>query len=389
MSDSRAIAGGLVTGFATGANLANLGAVATAVGSEYGVSLTVVGLFTTALLVTHTAVMIPGGQAIDRFGAKRMALLALLVILTGNAVAMIASEPALVVAMRALTGVGTGVGFIAASEYVRTSGGGPFAQGLFGGLATAGAGFALAVVPQLEDWAEWRAPFALAAALAVLALAALLTSPRRAVAPPAGAGRPRATALQLLGDRRLYRFAAMQASAFGLSVVVGNWVVTLLEHHGYETGLASALGALTLALSVISRPLGGWIDRNYPRRVRASIAASLAGGGAACVGLAASGPVPLAVLSVVALGIAAGIPFASVFAGAARARPDAPGAAIGLVNMAGAVTILVVTPLVGLTFDLPGDGRIGFLAVGVLWAAALAALPRFAQHEAAMPAGGR
>ena len=62
MSDSRAIAGGLVTGFATGANVANIGAVATAMGAEYGVSLTVVGLFTTALFVTHTAVMIPGGR---------------------------------------------------------------------------------------------------------------------------------------------------------------------------------------------------------------------------------------------------------------------------------------------------------------------------------------
>ena len=53
-------------------------------GAEYGVSLTVVGLFTTALFVTHTAVMIPGGQAIDRFGARRLCVLALLVILLGN-----------------------------------------------------------------------------------------------------------------------------------------------------------------------------------------------------------------------------------------------------------------------------------------------------------------
>ena len=195
-------------------------------------------------------------------------------------------------------------------------------------------------------------------------------------------GQRRATALQLLGDRTLYRFAAMQAAAFGLSVVVGNWVVTLLEHHGYCTALASALGAVTLGLSIVSRPLGGWIDRNSPARVRTSIAVSLLAGGAACVGLALSGPVPLAVVSVVVLGIAAGIPFASVFACAARTRPDAPGAAIGLVNMAGAVTILVVTPLVGLTFALPGDGRIGFLAVGALWAAAVIWLPSFDRPEA-------
>ena len=270
MSDSRAIAGGLVTGFAVGANVANIGAVASDMGAEYGVSLTVVGLFTTALFVTHTAVMIPGGLAIDRFGARRLGVLALLVILVGNCAAMIASEPLLVIALRALIGLGTGVGFIAASEYVRTAGGSAFAQGLFGGLATAGGALSLAAVPQLESWIGWRAPFVLAAGLAAVALASLIPAPRRDGDPRGGGGGRRATALQLLGDRTLYRFAAMQAAAFGLSVVIGNWVVTLLEHHGYSTGLASALGAITLALSVVSRPLGGWIDRTHPARVRAS-----------------------------------------------------------------------------------------------------------------------
>jgi nitrate/nitrite transporter NarK len=328
--------------------------------------------------------MIPGGQAIDRFGARRLGILALLVILAGNAAAMIASDPVLVVAMRALTGLGTGVGFIAASDYVRSAGGSAFAQGLFGGLATAGGALSLAAVPQLERWIGWRAPFVLMVGLAAGALAVLLAAPLRGDPRTAGSGQ-RATALQLLGDRRLYGFAAMQAAAFGLSVVVGNWVVTLLEHHGYSTALASTLGALTLALSVVSRPLGGWIDRTHPERARVAVAVSLAVGAAACVGLAASGPVAIAVLSVVALGIAAGIPFASGFTGAARVRPDAPGAAIGLVNMAGGVTILVATPLVGVTFGLPGDGRIGFCALGVLWAASLLCLPTFERPDAAQP----
>ena len=54
--------------------------------------------------------------------------------------------------------------------------------------------------------------------------------------------------------------------------------------------------------------------------------------------------------------------------------------------MAGAVTILVATPLVGLTFGLPGDGRIGFLALGALWAAALVWLPTFERPAASAPA---
>ncbi len=66
-------------------------------------------------------------------------------------------------------------------------------------------------------------------------------------------------------------------------------------------------------------------------------------------------PFALAVAGAAVVGLAAGIPFAPSFAGAARVRPDAPGAAVGFVNMIAAVTILVGTPLLGLTFSLPGE----------------------------------
>ncbi len=89
-------------------------------------------------------------------------------------------------------------------------------------------------------------------------------------------------------------------------------------------------------------------------------------------------PVPLPVLfvSAVVVGLAAGIPFAMAFTGAAQARPDAPGAAVGFVNAWAALLIVAGTPLVGLTFSLPGDGRIGFVALGVLAALAALATPR-------------
>jgi hypothetical protein len=49
-----------------------------------------------------------------------------------------------------------------------------------------------------------------------------------------------------------------------------------------------------------------------------------------------------------------------------------PGAAVGFVNMWASAAIVAGTPLVGLTFSLAGEGRIGFVVVGVL--AMLAAL---------------
>ena len=95
-----------------------------------------------------------------------------------------------------------------------------------------------------------------------------------------------------------------------------------------------------------------------------------AAGGAAI--LAAGGPLWASGLGSLALGLAAGVPFAAIFEAAQRLRPDAPGAAVALVNGCAVLTILVGTPLAGLAFDLPGEGAIAFAAIAGL---ALAALP--------------
>ena len=52
-----------------GWSLANVGAVAERTSAAYGVGLAVVGLFTTALVLTHAAMQIPAGKLCDRFGA--------------------------------------------------------------------------------------------------------------------------------------------------------------------------------------------------------------------------------------------------------------------------------------------------------------------------------
>ena len=60
-------------------------------------SLAVVGLFTTALFVTHLAMQIPGGRAADRFGARRAGLVGLFIIIAFNGLALVAPEPALAI----------------------------------------------------------------------------------------------------------------------------------------------------------------------------------------------------------------------------------------------------------------------------------------------------
>jgi MFS family permease len=357
--------------------VANIGAIPSHLARSYDVSLAVVGLFTTALFVTHLAMQIPGGRAADRFGARRTALAGLAVTIAFNGLALVAAEPALAIAARGLTGIGTGLAFVAGSAYVRESGGSPFAQGLFGGVGLAGGGVALGVVSQLDGWLGWRAPFWTALVVGVAGLVVLLTAP--ADHPRVATERELGVPAGLLRDRRLYRLAVLYGASLGLSLVVGNWVVELLERNGgVAKGTAGAVGALTLLLGIVTRPLGGWILRERPLAARASVAASLAAGAAGTALLAVAEPIAVAVLGALLIGLAAGIPFAPAFTGASLVRPDAPAAAVGMVNGAASLVAIAGAPLLGVTFSLPGDGRIGFAVVAALWLVALALLP--SQH---------
>jgi nitrate/nitrite transporter NarK len=233
---------------------------------------------------------------------------------------------------------------------------------LFGAISMVGAGLAVALLPL---WGRWQAPFLSAAAVAAVGVLLVVASPRAAHV------RRHTHRAPTVLDRQLLPLGAWHAASFGASVVLGNWVVTLLHRAGGTSEHAAGIaGGLVLFLGLISRTLGGRLmDR--PGVVRASFVASAAG----TVALAVATPFGLAVLGAVIVGLAAGIPFAPAFAGAARARPDAPGAAVGFVNMVAAVVILVGTPLLGLTFSLPGDGRIGFAVVAALCLATVLVRP--------------
>jgi MFS family permease len=369
-----AVAAGVLS-VATGWNLTNVGAIASTMADAYETSLVMVGLFTTAVFVTHAATQVPAGRASDRFGAVRMSALAVAVICAGGLIALIAPHPALAISGRTVTGIGTGLAFAAGLSLIRDSGGSPFAQGLFGGLGLGACGVALATVPLLAGDQGWRWPYATSIGLAVASLGVMLalrptgernSVPARDDALPAG----------VLRDRRLYRLAALYSASYGLSIVVGNWVIEILERHSGlgETAVAVA-GGLTLLLAVVTRPLGGWVLRSHPDQTYTAVVLSLAGGSIGTLGLLVADSVPVAVASATLVGIGAGIPFAPALAAAAGMRPDAPAASVGVVNGVANTVALVGAPLVGLTFSMPGDGAFGFAGIAALWVFALAVLP--------------
>jgi MFS family permease len=356
---------------AMGWNIAALGAVATRLSHAYGVGLATIGLFTTVQFLVHMGMQIPGGRTADRFGARNTAFVGLALVSIGNAVALPAAEPPLGLLGRAIVGLGTGFAFVAGSDYIRGSGGSPFVQGLYGGGSVLAPGLALAIVPLLADHFGFRAPYLSGIAVAAVCTVLLVLAP---AAPRTVRHAGERLDSRFFRDPLLYRLSAIHAASFGFSVIIGNWVDTLLEHHGYSKAIAAATGSLTLLLGFFTRVAGGPLLRrpDASRWVAGSLV--LAGLGAIALAL----PLPLAglVAAAAVVGLASGVPFAMAFTGAAAARPDSPGAAVGFVNGWAALAIVVGAPLVGLTFSLPGDGRLGFVVLGVLAAAASLATPR-------------
>jgi len=319
--------------------------------------------------------MLPAGRAIDRFGAKQCSLVALLLVLVGNLAAMAGGGIVVALLLRFVVGLGVGLGFVAGSIYVQSGAGGSSAanQGIYGGVSLSGGGAALGIVPLLDGPFGWRAPYvsAVFVALAGLALVALGPSTRgggRSVSIPAR---------ELLRDRMLTRFGVLHSVSFGFSVIIGNWVVTLLERtSGYSREAAGAVGALTLLGGIVGRPLGGWLGHRGRPSTRSLLIGALLGGGAATALLTAGIAKPVDVLAAAAIGICAGLPFGAVVSGAARLQPTAPGAAVAAMNLYPVATIVAGAPLVGLGFLNGADGRAGFIVLAALWAAAALAVPR-------------
>jgi len=374
------LAGACLVGLSISWNIANVGPVATLLSHHYGTSLAVLGLFTTVLFFAEVAVMIPGGRAIDRYGAKRTGLVAIAISLVANAALMLVSGSAAALALRAVAGLGVGLGFLSGAVYAQSGAisvpsgaqARALAGGIYGGVSLSGGGLALAIVPLLVSPLGWRAPYASAAAVAAMAIPLVAAAPPT----PGHGGRTRGSRLRtLIADPQLVRLGLISSVSFGFSVILGNWVVTLLERHGgLSTGAAGVVGSLILLLGIVGRPSGGMLVRARPGLTRQMLAASFLAGTLGTIVLLLAPGTGVDAAAAALIGVAAGIPFGVTISGATRARPQAAGAAVGAMNTYPVLAIVCGAPLVGLTFSLPGEGRIGFAVLAAAWSSAILVL---------------
>ena len=300
---------------------------------EFAFSQASAGLLTTGIFLTHALMQIPGGRLADRIGPSRVMIMALAWVAVANfAIAFSAAYWQLLL-FKTLAGVGTGACFAAGARYVVGMFKGRelhLAQGLYGGSIVLGSGFVLFAVPRMLDAFGWRGAFFGCAFLAAAVWAWWIWS-----APLPQQLTPAAGSLsEMMGHRELWLLGGMQMASFGLMIVVGTWITTLLNAD-FQMPLKTAglLGSMVLLLGIFSRPLGGWLAHSM--RIKNLIGLSLFVNALACATLGWGHDLALTMVAIVALGMGCGLPYAGVFNRAAALFPGRAGAAMGFVNMVG------------------------------------------------------
>ena len=196
--------------------------------SHFGFSQASAGLLTTGIFLSHGLMQIPGGRLSDRLGPSRVMIGALAWIALANFAIAFSGAYWQLLLCKTVAGVGTGACFAAGARYVVGMFQGRelhLAQGLYGASIGLGSGFVLFAVPQLLEVFGWRGAFLACALLAAAVWAWWMWTaplPKRTPAAAAGLG-------EMMGHRELWLLGWMQMASFGLVIVVGTWITTLLK----------------------------------------------------------------------------------------------------------------------------------------------------------------
>lgn len=359
-----------------GWGLTAAGAGAETLAQHYETGLVSVGLLTAVFAIAYAGLQVPAGHLIDRFGVRGTALAGAAITAGAYVAALALPSVAGALVARGVAGAGSAVGFVAGAELARRSATGTTGLGVFGGFGIGAGGLAVVVVPRLEAVVGWGATWITCVAVAIgtaIVVGVVVPSGHdgRPASHPSAIPRP-----PLLRDGELYRLTAIHASTFGLAVVLGNWAAVIFTSNwGLSSAASSVIASMILALTIISRPIGGAVLGRYPGSVGVLTMTSLVVCAAGTLLLAFPSGLALAVAATVAVGIAGGLPFAAALAGAQRWRTDRPAAAVGVLNGWANLVVVLGTPLVASAIER-GAVTQTLLVMSGLWLVPLFMMPR-------------
>jgi DHA2 family methylenomycin A resistance protein-like MFS transporter len=312
-------------------------------------------LILSAYFAAYALLLFPGGRLVDRFGARHIALLGLVVFAVGAAAGAVVSNLGLLVVTRVVQGIGAGLvspaalaGAVSGFPAERRGG----ALGIWG----ASAGVANLIGPLLGGLLTvafgWRADWWALVPLALLAAWAIAQHLPSIVHEVGAEGRQRVLSSQVV--------AAACVAALTFAVMIGTFYLAeqyLQRSVGYSALGASAVLILVALLVGAAAPLAGRLVDRQGERLPALIGFGAAGVGLAILaipGVSLHGPGT--VVALVPVGIGLGLLFvptsraalnateaashgrASAILSAARLAGAAVGAGLAGVALAGGPT---------------------------------------------------
>jgi predicted MFS family arabinose efflux permease len=343
------------------------------------------GLLSTALFGTYLVGTLVTTGLPDRYGPKRVVGVGLAFAVAGSLTLALAPSFEVAVLAKVLYGVATALLFAAGNRYIPGLYAGARAHvavGLYGAGFPAGSALALIVMPWLATWfGDWRAAFG-AEAVGIGAIAvAWLAAPSVAAIPRRGSIRD---ALRCANCW----WTGVQHAGFGIAISSGAWITLFLVRE-FDLALTASglLGSTLLAVATCARPLGGFVVAHGWIRTRSAMALAnvlLIAGLALLV--VPGRPLGLALLGTVAIGLGAGLPFASIFNTAAASLRSAPAAAQGLPTIIGCLVVAAAAPAMGYAVRTIGFGAAWVFVLTIAALALLATTVVRGEEELSAPA---
>lgn len=360
------------------------------VAGEFGVSLSQMGLLSSAFFLAYAVLQIPFGFVANTIGRKRLLVVGFAGFGLTTALSGLAPGFGMLLVLSLLTGVGQATYYptqfsISAEAIPR--------RGRAFGLAIVNNGMAVGVAGgtvvasllAFQLHLGWRVAFLIMGILTVGAAAALAAVVFEPKAQAAGVRGPRNRA-PLFSGRQVAAYLAGFCSLYGFFVILV-WLPYYLAHArglgDVSGGLVSTLATLpAIPVALIAARLS---DRWRSRRRLLVVLFPVAGASLAAVPLAPS--LPLLIVALIVYGMSGKLvadPLVAAYLADAT-EPRAYSAAYGLLNFGGMASSVIAPALTGLIAEATGALDLGFYLAGALLFVGLAIMV-FLGREAAAPA---
>jgi MFS transporter, DHA2 family, methylenomycin A resistance protein len=274
-----------------------------------------------AYFLAYALVLIPGGELVDRFGARRLALTGLAIFAVGAAAGALAPSFGVLLVARVIQGAGAGLVSPAALAGA-VSGFPPERRGSALGIWGAAAGMSNLIGPLLGGLLTvafgWRADWWALVPLTVVAAVAIERLVPAVVKPPAEGGQPTVNRIVV---------AATLVAALTFAVMIGAFYIA--EQYLQRVAGFSALGAssalvLVALLVGIAAPLAGKLVDRYGEQFPALLGFVGAGLGLAILGISGFSLDGLVtILPLIPVGLGLGMLFVPTSRAALNSTPQA------------------------------------------------------------------